>query len=420
MRPIWIVNHYASDPAISATGSRHFSLSRHLHRMGWAPVIFAASSEHNSSNQRLKGGVNIGTAERAGVVFRLLRSPSYEGNGPRRVLNMVSFAFSLLRKPSVRGIELPSIVLGSTVHPLAALAAYRLSRRYRVPFIFEIRDLWPQTLIDMGKLSQHGFPAAVLRALERYLCNRAARVITLLPSASKYLESVGVAPEKVVWVSNGTDAKQFDSFAPLEREKFTFLYFGSMGHANGLDAIVDGYKLATENDPDSDSRLVLVGEGSEKLRLQKKAQETGLSHQVEFWDAVPKQDIPNIAAQADCLVLNLLDLSVYRFGISLNKLFDYMASARPIIIASNASNNPVRDADGGLCVEANNSAAIGDAMRAVMSATAAQRRVWSENAKRHALKNYDYEVLAAKLNSILLEVMDEFHSSRSAGRVGPK
>ncbi|TFB55266.1 glycosyltransferase family 4 protein [Cryobacterium sp. Sr3] len=401
MTSVWIVNHYASDPRDSATGSRHFSLARRLCQLGWEPVLIAASSEHNSSRQRLDPGSPWGTDQSDGVLFRWIRTSVYHGNGPARLVNILQFTIAILLRRSTRDLTPPQIVIGSTVHPLAAWSASSLARRHHVPFIFEIRDLWPQTLIDMGKLRQNGIPARLMRRLERLLCTRAAGIITLLPHAADYLATIGVDPNKVTWISNGTDVADFQTHPSATGTVFTFQYFGSLGIANGLPAILHGFSDALRENPRIKCRLKLTGNGPERSNLVKLAAELGLSDLIEFAPGVPKEQIPTVAAQSDCLVVNLLDLKIYRYGISLNKLFDYMAAARPIVIAGNAVNNPVRDSDGGVCVPANDSAAIGEAMTRVLQADNAQREKWGRNAASYVAQHFDYSVLGDKLDEVL-------------------
>jgi glycosyltransferase involved in cell wall biosynthesis len=410
VKSVWVVNHYASDPSETASGSRHFSLSRRLAALGWRPVIIAASSEHNSTKQRLKEGESTGTTRRDGVVFRWLRTSSYTGNGRQRVVNMIQFSLALLRRRSVVGLPHPDIIIGSTVHPLAAWAASHLARRYGVPFIFEIRDLWPQTIIDMGRISQNGLVARGMRWLERLLCSRASYVITLLPLAADYLATIGVEREKVVWISNGSDVDDFVRSTPEESGTFSFGYFGSLGLANGIPTIVNAFANVVRSKPELDCRLVLLGDGPGKDGLKMLASELQISHRVEFRPSVPKTEVPLFAASMDCLVMNLLDLPIYRFGISLNKMFDYMASARPIVIASSSVNNPVRDAGGGICVPADDSQALGEAMATVLHSSDTQRAQWGEDAYLYVRDHFDYGVLGDALSDTLNLAINEWNS----------
>jgi glycosyltransferase involved in cell wall biosynthesis len=389
-------------------------MARRLRDLGWAPVIIAASSEHNSIRQRLPRGVRSGTDVKEGVTFRWLRTSSYSGNGVSRVLNILAFTWMLLLPKSTSDLPAPSVIIGSTVHPLAAWAASVLARRHRVPFVFEIRDLWPQTLIDMGKLKERSIPARLMRVLERKLCRDAAAIITLLPDAHTYLSAQGVDPGKVHWISNGTDVDEFRVAEPPNGD-FQFVYFGSIGRANAVETIVHGFAEFSRVAEAPQSKLLIVGEGTEKQKLQALVRRAELDAVVEFRNAVPKFLIPEIAASAHCLVINVLDLPIYRFGISMNKLFDYMAAARPVIIASNSINNPVNDARGGISVPADSVSGLSEAMAAVARATPQERRYWGDNNRTFVVANFDYAVLAATLNGVLRELTAANAPSRSDG-----
>ena len=400
MKTVWIVNHYATDPQETASGSRHFSLARGLVQRGWTVVLLAASTEHPSGRRRA-GLPNARASDRIrdGVRFRFLRTPQYDG-GLGRLRNMAAFTAALLRRSNVADLPRPDAVIGSTVHPLAAWSASVLARRAGVPFVFEIRDLWPQTLIDMGKLSPRSPLSWMLRRLERVLCDRSAAVITLLPFASEYLVAQGVPEEKVVWISNGTDADDFDGVPPTGGDDFVFMYLGSVGRANGLGAIVEGFLSAAATDPRL--RLDIVGTGAELPAIRQRAAESAQGGRITFEPPVPKDRVPALVGRADAMVINILDLDVYRFGVSMNKIFDYAAAARPILVASSARNNVVAEADAGIVVRADDAEALGAAMIRMASPDAAGHRArWAANARAHVIANYDYRALAEQLGGLL-------------------
>lgn len=404
MKSIWIINHYAINPAEEASGSRHFSLARELARRGWSPVIFAASTAHPSGKQRTASRGIVDVRHNQGVSFRYLRTLSYR-NGITRVLNMLCFGLVLLLPGVTRRLERPVVIVGSTVHPFAAWVAARLAKRYRVPFVFEIRDLWPQTLIDMGKLSENHPATKALRRLERYLCNQAEAVITLLPFAKEYLLEQGVPEEKVVWISNGVDIEDYPRVKAQGRsEQFTFMYLGSLGRANDVESILDAFLIAAN----SSERLVLkiFGNGPNKQSLMRKAAESRHNDRVQFCEPVPKSQVPEIVQSADAMVISVLDLPVYKYGVSMNKLFDYAAAARPVVIASSARNNLVIEADGGISVPAGDIPRLGAAMLQMADdARAEDRARWALNLRGFVESHFDYAVLGARLDLLLTQVV---------------
>ncbi|MFS0892907.1 glycosyltransferase family 4 protein [Microbacterium sp. 179-I 3D3 NHS] len=402
MRSVWLVNHYATDPTESPSGSRHFSLAAHLAQEGWTASLIAASTEHPSGRQRIPSSAKRADRTVGGVRFRFLRASDYSGNGISRILNLLTFTVRLLLPSGTRGLPAPDVIVGSTVHPLAAWAASVLARRRRVPFVFEIRDLWPQTLIDMGRMTPRSLPARILRAVEGELCRRASAIITLLPFAAEYLEQEqGVPADKIVWISNGCDAAAFSHLPAAEPDgPFTFMYFGSVGLANGVDEIVRAFAPVADG-----ARLTVYGGGRSLPQVQALAGELGIRDAVEFRGTIPKTAVPEAAALADALVINVLDLAVYRHGISMNKLFDYLAAGRPVVIASSAPNNPVAESEAGLTVPAADTAAFTAALRRMRDSDLEERRRWGANGRALVEEQYDYGVLARRLASTLDAVL---------------
>lgn len=404
MPDVWILNHYAQEPS-GPGGTRHFSLAKHLQAQGWKAWLLAASVEHNTGRQRLADNESHRLQEVDGVSFLWLRTPTYQGNGLSRILNMLRYTVAALLPLPGRILPRPDVVLGSTVHPLAAVAGLVLARRYGVPFVFEVRDLWPETLIDMGRLSRQSVMARLLRLLERFLYQHAAAIVTLLPRAVDYIESLGIDARKVVWIPNGVE---IDSYPPPAQRSdaddvFTFMYLGSLGQANGVESIIQAMAQARAAGLQN-ARLRIIGSGPRLAALQALSRHLGVSDCVHFEAAVAKSRVPALAAAADAFVVNLLDLPLYRFGISLNKLFDYMAAGRPVLFAGNAVNNPVREAACGVCVPADDVAAMAQGLCTLRALSVAEREAMGAAGRRHVQENYDYAVLAARLAQTLDQV----------------
>lgn len=402
MKTVWILNHYAQEPG-GPGGTRHFSLARHLREHGWRAIVVASSVEHGTGRQRLADGEQVRLDTYDGVEFLWLRGNSYAGNGGDRIRNMFRYTTGALRIPTTL-LPAPDIVVGSSVHPFAAWAGARLARRFGVPFIFEIRDLWPQTLIDMGRFKPYHPMALALGWLEGFLCRKASRVVTLLPNADRYLRTIGVSPDRVSWISNGVDITDESLLPPhTEARPFTFMYFGSHGAANGLAPILEAFALLLREKGLPQAWLRLIGEGPEKANLIELAARLKVGDSIKFEAAIPKIEIPIVAMQADAFVVNLRNLDTYRYGISLNKLFDYLAAERPIVFAGSAVNNPVSDAGAGVSIPADDVNGIKSAMRELLLATPEARAAMGLAGRKYVLAHYSYRTLAAKFARVLDE-----------------
>ena len=406
MKQVWILNHYAQEPG-GAGGTRHFHLAEHLKERGWQATIIAASVELNSGRQRLAPHEVSRLETISGVPFFWVRTPQYSGNGGGRLLNMLAYTWQAVLNRTSRALTRPDVVIGSSVHPFAAVAGIFLARRFKVPFVFEVRDLWPQTLVDMGRLHEDAVLTWALRKLETWLYSRANRIVVLLPRAWEYITPLGIPKNRVVWIPNGVDLSLFQHTAlPVRAPEapFALMYFGAHGQANGLDNVLRAMKLV-QNQPDCQRiHLRMIGDGPLKQALMAQAQQLGLKN-VSFEPPVPKSRIPTLAAEADAFVIPVPDLpKLYRYGISPNKLFDYLAAARPIIMASNAGNNPVRDAQAGLTVSAGKTDELAAAIIKIAGTPFEERQRMGRAGREYVEQHHGYQELSGRLAAVLDDV----------------
>ncbi len=408
MKTVWILNHYAQKPG-GPGSTRHYSLARHLKKRGWQTVIIASSAEHGTGKQRIEGNNRVQLEDVDGVRFCWVRSPSYRGNGFWRILNIAAYTISVLVFCRTWKLPRPDIIIGSSVHPLAALVGQRLARRFCVPFVFEVRDLWPETLIAMGAISRNGIIAKLMRWLEKYLYQNASSILVLLPKAIDYIGGLGIDRQKVYWLPNGTDVELFKV-----RHKevgasdiFTFMYFGSHGKANRLEPIIRAFAALLMDKENPSCQMRFIGDGPLKSELISLTEELEIEKYVSFEPSVFKAQIPQIAAQADAFVVNIGDLPIYRYGISLNKIFDYLAAAKPIIFSGNSINNPVSDAGAGISVSADNVREITVAMKTLLLATPEERSSMGKRGFSYVESNFSYQHLSKELADVLENVLQE-------------
>ena len=363
LKIVWFVNHYAQSPG-GTGGTRHFQLSQSLPFYGWSACILAASTELNTARQRLMPGERYRLDVVEGVPFLWLFAPAYKGNGLGRIRNMIAFTARLLNPLPLRLLPSPDLIIGSSVHPFAVWSAYRLAKRYRVPFVFEVRDLWPQTLIDFGLLKQRGILAILLRRLEGFLYRKSSAIITLLPFAYRYIQQFGIDRQRIHWIPNGVNLSSWnvrELSLPRSHNQFNLMYFGAFGQANSLETLLQAMHELAQRPESPHVRLRMIGDGPMKSKLISMAIDLKLSN-VVFEHPVPKEEIPSLASDADCFVVALRDSPLYQYGISLNKVFDYMAASRPVVFACGAANNPVSEAGAGISVAPEDPSALADAI----------------------------------------------------------
>ena len=406
MKTVWIVNHYAQTPG-GPGGTRHYELAQALSHYGWRACILAASTELNTGRQRLSSGECFRLDDVDGIPFLWIYSPVYRGSGIGRVINMISFAFRILDPFALRVLDKPDLIVGSSVHPFAVWSSCLLAKWYRVPFVFEVRDLWPQTLIDFGLIKYHSISAILLRRLEGYLYRKASVVITLLPHAYKYIERFGIKRDRIHWIPNGVNTAIPLLSAPrnlTSSKEFCLMYFGSFGQANNLETLLMAMHVLQRRNTTT-LRLRMIGDGPMKASLISLASQLNLSS-VVFEDPVSKRDIPLLASQADCFVATMKHSPLYQYGISLNKIFDYMLAGKPVIFATSAANNPISESGAGFSVAPEDPVALADAVELMIKAHPAERNTMGASGREYVKKQYDSRMLAATFADVLDIALD--------------
>ncbi len=382
-------------------GTRHYDFAKELIARGHT-VTIVASSFHYARYKEMKSynGTPYLKETIDGIDFIWFHTPPYYGNSIDRLRNMLSYTFKALRLLPKLLDTTPDIIIGSSVHLFAVYAAYRLSKRYKTPFIMEVRDIWPQTLIDIGMPKWHPLVIA-MSLLERFLYKKADKIITSMPYANRHIERFTHAEKKVVWISNGVDLKHIDYTEKEPGKTLTICYTGAIGVANNLYPLIE---VAEHLRSKKEIFFRIVGEGAQKARLQQLVLQKRLQN-VSIEDAVPKQDVYKILQSSDVLFLCLQDSPLYKYGISLNKLYDYMASGRVVLFCGNAKNNPVKDANAGFTVAPNDIEALKESILRIYRMPQKERNEMGKRGREHVEKYYTIEHLADRLEKVLFDAL---------------
>jgi len=407
-KKLWILNHYAVSPDLPG-GTRHFDLSRELVKRGHDVTIFASGFDHKIRKYtKVDRNKLFKTEVYDGVRFVWINTFPYYKNDWRRVVNMLSYSWRVLS--CTKGLEKPDAIIGSCVHPFAALSGWWLSRRYKAKFFFEERDLWPQTLVDVGVFKENALLTRFLYSLESFFYKNAEKVIVLKPGDVDYVTKKGVSYDKVVLLPQGVDLEHFDNHEPLEtyseiwrsfelhKNEFKVVYVGAFGILNMLDFIIESASIVGNLRPQI--HFFLIGDGPEKGKLCKIIEEKGLQN-VTILPAVPKAQVSSALAEADLLTIAYKPKTFARYGISPNKLVEYMASSKPVVTAIDSWHNPVLEANCGIAVEPEDPEALAKAIIQIYEMPEERRRELGLNGRRYVEKYHDIRILADQLETIL-------------------
>lgn len=345
MKTIWILNHYAIPPSESG-GTRHYDLAEKLVEKGYNVTIFASSFNHFSRNEMVEYlPKDISKQVKYNnVKFHWIKTPSYS-NGLSRLFNIVFFSNRLktvLNK--VSKLERPDLIIGSSVHPLTALVGLNFSKKNNIKFYFEERDLWPQTFIDFGKISEKNPIAKILYRLEAKLYKESDKTIFLFKNASLYAYSKGLDKNKSIYLPNGynhqryeiekknTDNQVLKEALEKLQDKKICLYIGSFGVANNMEQLLDlveKTKILSE-----DYHFLFIGDGNLKNEIVSKAKDKSLTN-ITFLNPIVKNDIPYVVNNVYCGLISIKDSPLYKWGMSMNKLYDYLSGGLPIFALTN-------------------------------------------------------------------------------------
>jgi glycosyltransferase involved in cell wall biosynthesis len=398
---IWIVNQYAGSP-LHGMEYRHYHLARGLLARGHRVVMLSGSRSHLFTRQpRVSRPFTL--QEIDGITYCWVAAPSYErAISVQRIMNMAVFAAALEALPTSR-LPRPDAILVSSPSLFPLPIAARWARRYGARLAFEVRDIWPLTLEELGGLS-HRHPLVVgMQRLEDYGYRVADTVVSLLPAAQGHMVSRGMAPEKFHYLPNGIDLdggrRSGDAPAAIREAvrpgAFTVGFVGTLGRANVLETLIDAARLL---DPD-EVRIVVVGHGPERSQLVERA---AGARNVAFVGPIPKGDVAAALQLFDACYVGYRRSPLYRFGVSPNKLYDYMAAGRPVLFAADAANQPVEEADCGLTVAPEDPAALAGAITSLTAASEAERARLGANARAYVERHHEYGQLAGELAEILL------------------
>lgn len=411
---IWIMNHYAGNMYFDR-GGRHYNFAKYLKQAGYEPVVFCANSKHGPVKTWFPNEAlwHEHTAEEIGVPFVFVKARTYTGNGKQRVLNMLDFYCNVKKvaKEYAAKYRKPDVIYASSVHPLTLVAGIQLAKRFGIKCVCEVRDLWPESLVALGMAGPHNPAVLSLRWLEKWIYKKADTVVFTCEGGYDYIVEQcwekAVPHEKVFYINNGVDLKVFD--ANRERfqvddpdledsDIFKVVYTGSIRPTNGVDELVD---CAVRLRDVANVKFLVYGGGPDLGRLQERVLRENLTNLV-FKGQLEKKYIPYILSKSSLNVLNYAPKAtvIYRFGSSQNKLFEYLASGKPVLCNVKIGYSIVDSAGCGLSLEKPGTGAYADAVRKLSHLPTGEYQEMCRNARR-AAEEFDFRNLTAKLMEVI-------------------
>lgn len=409
-RVIWYVHPYAGGPGVGRY-DRPYHLCAQWNEMGHRAVVLTPSFHHLLDNDK-----NPGAAVINGVRYNFLYSPKYKGNGLGRLFNMFFFALQLFLKGGflAKKYGVPDLIISSSPHPYAFIAAQMLAKRFGAHCTFEVRDLWPLSLIELAGLRKNHPLVKLTGWVESRAYRLSDSVVSLLPCTKSYMLQHGLKESRWVYIPNGV--KVTDTIAPApssvadsdpmlvarkwkSQGKLVIAYTGALGAPNYVESLVQA--MAIQKGRGCKSAALIVGRGELQVEIEKLIKQLELEDCVALFPQIPKLAVTALLQEVDVGFISLRPEPIFRFGVSPNKLFDYMLASLPVIFAVKAGNNPVLESGCGYSVDPGSPAEISEAISNLINLGETRRLSMGELGSEWVKSNHGYSQLARNYLELL-------------------
>jgi glycosyltransferase involved in cell wall biosynthesis len=405
---IWFFNHYAVPPAYYPL-ARQYNFARHLLEKGHSINIFAASTVHNSDINLIEDNRAYLKEDVDNINYVYLKTTSYKGNGLKRIINMLQYTIGLFKV--TKKFSKPDIIIATTVHPLACVAGIMIAKKRKSKCIVEIADLWPLTLIEFGLINKRSLLANILYRLEHWIYKNADAIIFTMEGGKDYIVDQGweksVELSKIYYINNGIDLEVYNKQkseyvlkdSDLDNEIiFKVLYTGALGQANALNYIMEAAKIIQEKGYEK-IKFIIFGDGYMKVDLEQYCADNKLDN-VVFKGKVDKKLIPGILNRSNLNIFTGQQFEMYKYGLSLNKMFDYMASGKPVVSNIVCGYDNLKKYQCGTTVEGRNADVLAKEILRFFEMAPVQYDRYCQNAL-HAAMDFDFKKLTSQLKEII-------------------
>lgn len=341
-----------------------------------------------------------------GIRVTWIKSLSYKKTiSTKRILSWLDFEWKLLNMKTEH-LGQPDIVIVSSLSLLSILNGVRLKRKFQCKLIFEIRDIWPLTLVEEGGFSPSNPFVKILGSIEKWGYRKSDLVVGTMPNIQQHVEEVCRQPIKCACVPFGFKFEDYEHEGTIHSNnyripanKFIVGYAGSIGLSNGLDTFVEVIKRLKNN---RHIYFIVLGSGG---LLEKYIEYLKDCNNVLFLGKVKRQDVKNVLDRCDILYFAALNSKVWKYGWSPNKLIDYMLSGKPVLASYSGYQSMINEANSGVFVPAEDADALERALLELYSTPKSELQSIGQRGKEWIIKNRQWESLADDYLAIMQEVV---------------
>jgi glycosyltransferase involved in cell wall biosynthesis len=413
-KTIWYLHPYAGGPNLG-NSARPYHLASAWIEQGANATVFCSSWHHLMSlPKQLQEDENI-----EGVPYCFIPTRKYQGNGVSRMLHMTDYCLGLLfnRRKYENKFGRPNVIVASSPHPYTLIPAWFLARIFRAKLVFEVRDLWPLSLVELAGLSKWHPLVVITGWIELFAYRQSDATVSLLPGAKNYMVSKGLKPKNYHYIPNGARLIDQDSstahlknrhqlqhpvidFAlnSLKQGHFVVIYPGAMGPPNNMKPLIKAASIIAQASK-SHIQFILLGQGGDIAELQQMSKDYNL-HNVHFFSQVDRSIALELMRIASAGYVSVKRLPIYKYGISFNKLFEYMQQRLPVIFAADVQENPIEVSGAGVVTSPDQPELIAASIIELSEKTVAQRQEMGQLGLNYIIQFHDYRILSEQYLAI--------------------
>ncbi|TMU55047.1 glycosyltransferase family 4 protein [Flagellimonas algicola] len=412
MKQVWIINQYITSPDIEGDGYRHYYVAKELAEKGYDTTLITSSFSHAPyRHTKIKGLYKLVNKDVRTLVLKGNKYGKSQGLG--RIISWIVFVIQLMCLPLISRNKIPRpdiIVLSSLpLLPILNVILFKALFYRKVKIVFEIRDLWPLSAIELGNYSKRNAFIGFLSYLEKKAYQNADFIISVIPRADIHIKEVLTHEKfKFRWITNGfkipSSSRKLELSdvcdTSINTNDFNIGYAGTLVVANPLDTIIQ----VVGNHENKQINLFILGGGPEKERIVKLGKDYPNIHVL---DRIPKKYVQSFLSQMDLLFMGkgTKNTTIYKFGTSQLKTFDYFFAKKPIIQALNSSENPVTYSNSGYVVEPENDVELKEKIDYFIGMGKDGRNSYGNRGYEYLIANCTYKIIGERFAEVFDELM---------------
>ncbi len=411
---VWIISYFAGGPSYCPR-IPDYSLAKYLREHGYDALVFAGSALHNTDKNFITDGSKYREAMVDGVPFVYVYTRQYKSMKGES-LSFIDFYRNMMK--CYKHFEKPDIIMAAMPQPLSCLAGYRIAKKYHIPYITSIVDLWPLSIVEYADFSDNHPAIQAMYAYEKWLYKKSDELVFTWEGAYDYIIDKGwdseIPQSKFHYINIGVDLKEFYhnmeqyriNDPDLQDDKFRVMYCGSIRTANDIGTVVSCAKSLNEDGYQDKIKFIIYGDGPDKTILEERCVKENISN-VVFKGSIDKKYIPYVLSKSNLNILNLKPAKTQKYGNSSNKLFEYLAAGNPVIANIDEGKYPIITKYGcGKVVKAGSSDEYAKGVESFVNLSDEEIRKYREKAKRTA-EIFDTENINASWEAVIRNAMSK-------------